>query len=264
MPTPVILTTGVKSGLGRYLYEELGGLAISRETSIPEFQRLRESGVDVLIHCAANSHFQVTSETVHRYVEDNIFLTQRLLSIPHKKFIFLSSVDVYPHSSHRHDEDEIIDVNLVNTMYGIAKLISEGVIRHSTSNWLILRCSSLLGKYMKKNNLVKIFQEDNCHVTLARDSVLNYVAYFHLLDFIKLAIALDLKGIYNMVSSQNITLGEIADRLKRKVYFENFRYAVGDIDNQKAVALYPPLELTSKEILENYFDPQLKERIFST
>ena len=91
-----ILTTGIMSGIGRFIHENLGGKGISRETFSEDIEILKKEGVDIIIHCAFNSAKEVTSESLFHYYNDNVLLTNDLVSIPHNKFIFFSTVDLIP------------------------------------------------------------------------------------------------------------------------------------------------------------------------
>lgn len=242
------LISGAQSGLGKHLFEIFGGISLTRETSQEEIDNLKK-GVDIIIHAAFNSNKDIDSNNLYFYLEDNIFLTEKLIKIPHKKFIFISSVDVYPKDEKTHTEDEVIDIDSVRGIYALTKLMSESLIKEESSNYLILRCSSLIGKYARKNTLIKIRTEEKPILTLSPDSFLNYILHTDVSEFIKLALEKDLKGIYNLVSSKNIILSEIASLLKKKVTFGDFIYKAGDIDNTKASLVLPSLKKTSKEIL---------------
>lgn len=242
------LISGEQSGLGKHLFEIFGGIPFTRQTSQDEFEKLKK-GVDIIIHAAFNSNKDIDSNNLYSYLEDNIFLTEKLIKIPHKKFIFISSVDVYPKDERTHAENEIIDINLVSGIYALTKLMSETIVKEESSNYLILRCSSLLGKYARKNTLKKMIDESKPILKLSRHSIFNYILHQNVSDFINLALKKDLKGIYNLVSSKNISLSEVAILFKKKVTFGDFIYKAGDIDNTKAFLVLPSLKKTSKEIL---------------
>ncbi len=237
------LITGTSSGLGKYLYNKLGGISINRE-------KIQKNGAEIIIHCAFNS--QQSPKDIEQYFRDNVLLTEELTNMPHKKFIFISSVDVYPKNSNRHIEDEIIDINNADNLYAKTKLLSEEVVRKNCPNFLILRCSALLGKDSRKNSLIKIIQDDNPTLTLSPDSSFNYILHKDVLGFIKLAAEKDLQGIYNLASSDNITLSKVAGLFKRKVNFGNYIYNVGDIDNSKASILLLAFKKTSEEVISQF------------
>ncbi len=248
-----VLITGTKSGLGKYLSEAIGNtFQYNRDTSNADFEEYKALGVDVIIHCAFNSSKQINSDNLNSYIEDNIFLTKKILKIPHKKFIFISTVDVYPKDGKLHSEKEVIDIDSIKGIYGITKLISESLVETKSLNHLILRCSTLLGKYSRKNSLIKILKDDKPTLTLSKKSVFNYILYSNILDFIKLARKEDLQGIYNIASSKNIILSEIAKLFKKKVNFGNYIYDVGNIDNKKISSILSAFKKNSKKMLDEF------------
>ena len=88
------LVTGVKSGLGKYLYENLPDVnGLDRGG----FDLIKDEEYDTIIHCAFNkaqTHADIGDH--YGYLDDNIFLTQDLLTLKYKKFIYISTIDVYP------------------------------------------------------------------------------------------------------------------------------------------------------------------------
>ncbi|MBI2098117.1 MAG: NAD-dependent epimerase/dehydratase family protein [Candidatus Wildermuthbacteria bacterium] len=248
-----VLVTGNKSGLGKYLHENFpNAMGWDRDTTEDEKEKIRKEGVDVLIHCASNPAREVTSESLFSYIQDNICLAKELAAIPHKKFIFISSVDVYPRNSEVHAEDDVIDVNAVEGIYAICKLASESIVREYSLNYLIMRCSAFLGPYARKNSLLKIKEDENPTVTLTPDSEFNYVLYQDVLKFLQVAMEKDLKGICNLAASKNITLSQAADMFGKKVTFGEFRYRVGNIDNAKVASLIPAFKKSSEEIIREF------------
>ena len=249
------LITGYKSGLGKYLYNNLGSIGFDRTIS-SKFESVSSKGVDVIIHCAFNSVREVNSKNLYPYLSDNVFLTKKLAKIPHKKFIYISSIDVYPKDNKKHSEDEVIDINRVSDIYAITKLMSEGIVQNFCQNFLILRCSSLLGRDMRKNSLIKIIKEKNPTVTLSSKSVLNFILHKNVLEFIKIAFKKDLNGIYNLASSRNITPPQIAELLGKKISFGNYLYNVGDIDNNKIISISQAFKKTSKRVVLEFLKQQ--------
>ncbi len=253
------LITGTSSGLGRHLFEFFGGTPYTRVISEKEIKNLKKSGVDIIIHAAFNSTRNVDSNNLYSYINDNILLTKKILNIPHKKFIFISSVDIYPKNDRKHVEDEIIDINKISGFYAITKAISEALVINASPNHLILRCSSLLGKYARKNSLVKIIEEDIPIVTLSPKSSLNSILHADVLEFIKLALDKNCQGIYNLSSSKNISLFEAAKMLSKKVRFGDYIYKVGNIENTKSSSLYSGFKRTTREIILEFISSSFKE-----
>ena len=140
-----ILVTGSSSGLGRYLYESLRAEAFIRNETINDRIIIAEElPYDCIIHCGWNLKSNIDSAKGLSYISESVKLTQQLLNIPHKKFVFISTIDVYPKNNNLHEETEEINLNDVQGVYGISKLISEEIVK-SSKNYLILRLSALLG-----------------------------------------------------------------------------------------------------------------------
>ncbi len=89
-------------------------------------------------------------------------------------------------------------------------------------------------------------------LTLAASSVMNYVLHSQVADFIKYAVENNLRGIYNVASVENITLGRVADLLNRKARFGTYRYTVGEISNRKISSVSPTFKRTSEDIVREF------------
>lgn len=246
-----VLISGTNSGLGKYLQEHFQSISWNRDISNSLKAELQREGVDFIIHCAFNSSKDITSDNLYQYIQDNVLLTLELTKIQHKKFFYISTVDVYPKDS-KGLEDEVIQVDKVNGLYPLTKLISEGVVQNNSKNYLILRCSGLLGKYSRKNNLLKIIEDDNPTLSLSIESEQNFILHTDLIKFIERAMEQDLTGIINLVSSKNVKLKEVAKLVKKKVTFGNFTYQVGKINNSKAQKLLSIFKKTSKDVVEEF------------
>lgn len=248
------LTTGVLSGIGRYIYENLGGAALTRSTSIKEIEVLKRQGASVIIHCAINSRKKVTSDSIYNYFEDNILLTNELTSIPHRKFIFFSTAGLYPKNTELHTEDEIIDLDNVRGIYPTTKLISESIVRNNCPNYLILRPTSLLGKYSRKNTIIRMMEGKTTDFHLSGESRYNCVLHSDILDFINFSIRNDIIGIYNIASFGNVLLSDIAEMFSRKVQFGDHMYDGGNISNRKVASLFPAFKKTTKIVLDQFIE----------
>jgi nucleoside-diphosphate-sugar epimerase len=248
-----LIITGSKEGFGKYLHEELGGLGLTRENKKDIFKKVEKGGVETIIHCAHPRKREVSPDELIDYINDTLLFTQDLLKIPHKKFIFLSTVDVYPKNNKKHYEEETIDINAISGFYGLTKILSEELIK-SKGKYLILRPSGLLGKYTRKNNLVKILDEKSPILSLSKNSEMNYVLYEDVLEFIKFSIKEKIEGTYNVCSNRKITIGNLAKKLKKEVIFGNFEYSVPKITNNKIKKIFPKFKKTSEEVILEYIN----------
>lgn len=243
-----ILTTGVKSGLGRFLHEQLGGLGLYRNSDIFKEEHLKL--IDVIIHCAFNPRKIVDSQSQYSFLQDNILLTHRLASLPHKKFIYISSVDVYPKNGKKCSEDDYINIETIDSLYGAFKLFAESIIVNNCKNLLIIRPGLLLGKYMRKNNLLRLITEEDSALSLTEESTFNGVLYSDILSFIEIAVHNDLTGIYNAVSNDNITLEKLAADFGRNVSFGNFTYTTPPISNKKITGVCKVFSKSTTSVIE--------------
>ena len=85
------IVTGISSGLGKYLYENIpNSIGIDRNNYHSVIDKIKPK--DKIIHCAFNKTNDV--KDYYGYLEDNIFLTQRLSELGNK-LTYISSIDVY-------------------------------------------------------------------------------------------------------------------------------------------------------------------------
>lgn len=107
---------------------------------------------------------------------------------------------------------------------------------------------------MRKNNLTKLFEDPYPYLQLDAKSVYNLITYSDVLVFILEAIKKCKVGIFNLVSSNNITLETIAEIVSKKTVFGEHHYEVGRIANKKAAEIYPRFNLSSEIVLREFLD----------
>lgn len=247
----VIVVTGAASGLGKHLQQAFGGIGLSRaETAALDELRLPQA--DAIIHCAFNPARAVEAGSLYDYVNDNVLLTERLASLPHRKFVFLSSVDVYPESGGPHTEEEAVAPERARGLYALTKLMSEAIVRKRCANHLILRPTALLGKHARKNSLRRIVEDEDCELSLSGESEFNCLLHSDIEAFVRICMERDVTGTYNLASSENIRLSEVAEMLNRAVRFGSYTYRTGLIDDAKAQALLPALARSSRQVVMDY------------
>ncbi|MBL96650.1 MAG: hypothetical protein CMF52_02445 [Legionellales bacterium] len=246
------LITGSRSGLGKYLFNRFGGFEWHRGTPEETIREAEAYASTVIIHCAFNSNLSLATENLYQYISDNLLFTQRLVSIPHDKLIFVSTVDVYPKDGSTHTEEEIINPDEVGNIYGVTKLMSEAIVNDQCENPIILRCSALLGNDSRPNSLSRMLSEKSKKLTLTSDSSFNYLLHNDLGDFVDQAVRSDLSGIFNLVSTENVTLDKLSSDLDLTPEYGSYRYDVGDITNEKAVSIFKQIDRTSLEVVEHY------------
>lgn len=246
------LISGNRSGLGKSLHERFGGYGLNRENYSDVFQNLK-SNPEVIIHAAFNSSVP-TYDTLQKYYEDNVELTKKLASVNHSKFIYISTVDVYPKSiDKKHIEDEDLDIRAPREIYPITKLMSESIVSQ-LPNFLILRCSALLGRNSRPNSLIRILDNKDVKLSLCGSSNFNYVLHEDVGDFIKTAVSQNIQGIFNVVSSENINLSEVSRLVGNNVNFGSYEYNCTNVDNSKIVKIAPQFDKTSLQVVKEFIN----------
>jgi nucleoside-diphosphate-sugar epimerase len=200
------LITGTKSGLGKFLFESIED---SHGLTRDNFNDIKSESFDVIVHCAFNKENSITDYA--KYLNDNIVLTQELKKLKCKKFIYISSIDVYSE-------------NL--SLYATFKKLSETMMDDDD---IILRCSAMVGKSMKANSLSKIYENVES-ISLSGESTMNYILYNDLLRFI---IYVDqYKGIIDFVANDFVTVESIKNLFNSKTRLGNYTYnSVMDFTN---------------------------------
>ena len=219
------LITGINGGLGSYLsYHLSGGEGLHRDNFDELITRY-----DTIVHCAFNKRNDIDNH--YEYLDDNIFLTQRLLDLNYSHFVYISSIDVY---------------NGTNT-YSLFKKFAESIVerKHST---IILRCPMLIGPSMKENHLTKMIYEENQKLTLSEESSFNYILYKDILEFLVQEKHKEMDGIYDFVSTNNAKLKDIKKEFDLSVNFGDYVYeTLEKFDNP----FYT--NKTSMETIKEYF-----------
>lgn len=224
------LITGINSGLGKYLYENLPiPIGLDRNTN---FEAIKHIEYDTIIHCAFNKETQISD--YKKYLDDNILLTQRLKKLNYKKFIYISSVDVYQQNPN---------------LYSVFKQLSETLM---DKNDLILRCSMMLGPTMKPNHSTKLLENVD-KIGLSGESEFNYILMEDLLQFIKNKKHFTHSGVIDFISNTSLKLKELKTIFKSTTKLGDYVYKM-DLDFSNPIhILDPDFNKSSKTNIKTYF-----------
>ena len=229
-----VVITGCKSGLGKYLYECLpDSFGLTRQNSEHFFKQKQD--IDLIIHCA----FNTKSNDKFQLLQDNIILTKKLCELKPKKFVYISTVDVY--------NDEI-------TNYNLLKMFAESMVTNMCDNSLILRCSAMLGSNMRKNNFLKIVEDQTPKLSLTSDSTLNLVLHSDIKKIILKAFEKNISGFYDVVSKDNITLKQIANFFDKNCSFGKYKYLTSDQNGVKLIVDFEFMDKTSLEVIQEFME----------
>ena len=223
-----ILITGTRSGLGEFLSKKYPNpICITRENPLTD--EIISEGVDTIIHCAFNQNMSELNLVNYKIYEDNINLTKKLLKIPHRRSVYISTCQVSELNSKSQP-----------TPYIIMKALNEHIIREQSKNYLILRPSGLVGDDKKRNSLHKLMNNED--ITLTGESVNDFILF----DDVYNTIQSHESGTFYLLSQKSITMKEIAEKFNKEINFGHFEYGINvesDID----------IGRTSFEILKEHF-----------
>tara|TARA_R110002074_G_scaffold219594_1_gene390230 strand:+ start:766 stop:1458 length:693 start_codon:yes stop_codon:yes gene_type:complete len=209
--TNKILVTGVTSGLGKYIYENVPDcVGLTRGNR----HYVLKDEYDLIIHCAFSSERGNDVSDNFDFIDSNILLTNELVNTKHTKFIYISSLAVY-------------DEGYSN--YKSTKLYSESIVEKKSDNFLIVRVPAMLGVDIRPNSIWKILNEKKPQLTLHQDSTFNYVLHSDVLDYILSGVS----GISDFISDENITLGKVNEILDGSCIFGDYKFVTPELDGVK-------------------------------
>ena len=227
------LITGTSGGLGKRLFSlNEGALSLTRQNRHNFFTESEKVELSTVIHCAFNS--AKNPKNYYNYLDDNFFLTQELCTLKHKKFIYISSIDVY------REED---------SLYKFSKLAAEDIVKNKSQNYLILRCGAIVGPTMRYNTLLKLMREKKPHLSLNKHSQFNYILQDDINNFITKAINNNICGTYDFVSTTNMSLLDVADYFKCSPTYGSYTYTTPKFD---ILPLAPYINKTSEQVIKEF------------
>lgn len=233
-----ILISGASSGLGKFLLSSFKADQYDREALKPKNNDFPRTGYEIIIHVAFN--MPNNHETEIDYKNSHLKLADNLLSIPHRKFILISSVDV-------------VKEKVKSNWYGEAKLDVENLCLQKGTNPIILRCGAMFGPSMRKNQMLKIALGDNIKLTLARSSKFYLISYEDVASLVKKKLV---TGKYYLISKKLVSLSEVAEYFGQMPEWGSHEYTPPQLDPEIKI-LYPITQLSKdplkwlREFIEN-------------
>jgi dTDP-4-dehydrorhamnose reductase len=248
-----LFITGFNSGLGKFLVEEFSGVKYDPRN----IEQIKSATPKIVIHCGyrypsvtdaaeALSQMELAKESLSRIstLEGTV------------KFIFISSIDVYPYFSDIcFNESSSINLRDIRGVHSFLKLSLEQYVVNKFKNFLILRPALMLGNYIRDNSVTRILTSETCKLSIESNSTFNLISHQSVADFVQIARNLDLTGIYNLTSSTNISLRTIASLAGRQnIEFGKALYQTPQVDNSKVARYCKDFDKTSEEVLRTYME----------
>ncbi len=232
------LISGTSSGLGKYLFEKITAYKYIRTGFMPH------QSYSKIIHCGWDTS---TPTDLWGYITDALNHAEQLLRFPHKQFIFISSIDVYP-KTHRCNEETNIDPRNIVGIYAQMKFAVEQMVLKYATNPLIIRPAILLGPYTR-GSISYIGRNQYANLPVSLNTNYSFTLY----DDILKVINADLTGIYNVLGNDRMSLrGIVATSMSdpNKWKFGDYEYDCGYISNEKIVKLIPEIDQSAYEKYE--------------
>ncbi len=240
-----VAVIGANSGIGKFLAKRFDALPFCRGNQLDSLRNM-----ETIIFCAAKAHFETPSTILMRSIEDNFLLLERISRIPHKQFIYFSTVDVYPETNREHCEAEDLKIEDLSGGYPSFKLMCEAVVRERCSCPLILRPTSMFGSEMRLNNIMKILKGQSDRVTLSANSSFNCITYEMMANLVEAAMNQKLSGTMNCAARGTVSLAEIAEICGYSGHFGKHVYHAPLLSNEAVIAVVSEFGRTSHEVIE--------------
>ncbi len=145
----------VGSGFVRHLRTQEVPVTVVDRTN---YEHLRGAECDVLINANGNSKKNFSKNDPKGDFQASVSsVRDSLVDFKFKKYVFLSSGDVYPNCSKLNftREDSILNP-AEQSPYGFHKYLAELCVQHAAKDWLIFRGNGFVGQGMKKNSVFDV------------------------------------------------------------------------------------------------------------
>lgn len=170
--------------IGRNLVEKMDFTHLYNSKNI---ETIRNKEFDIVISCGNSSLKWYVNENKHTDLENILSFIEDIKTIKTKKFILISTIDVYENPL---DVTEMDEANCTeNKPYGNNRLILENFVRSFFDNYLIIRLPIVYGKYFSKNFIFDILNNKE-------------------VDKINGNSIVQIYNVENLVSDMNIFLGQ--------------------------------------------------------
>jgi len=125
---------------------------------------------------------------------------ESVIKLNYGKYIYISSVD----ASHMN-------------MYGLNKRLSEEIVKSIAYNWTILRCSSIVGRDMKKGFIKDIL--DGTPLYVSSDSSYQFITNTEIANIVEVMASLQINKVFEVAGIGALTVENVAKLLNKGVKY---------------------------------------------
>ena len=133
------------------------------------------------------------------------------------------------------------------SLYKISKLICENILKER-KQLVILKLGSIIGKYMRKNTILKLIKDKDVKIGLSKKSLYSFISFSEILDFINICLKGNYIGTFNFLRNDFVTL-EKYQKIKQKSSIWKFFFKGISGSNSKINKIYNLREKTSIDVI---------------
>jgi len=184
------------------------------------YDKYRGQQFDVVINANGNSNKIWAKENIFGDFEASVISVYKtLFDFPCKIYVYISSADVYENHSNKKFTSESKTINPENlSSYGFHKYLSECIVRNVAKNYLIFRCSMMLGSKLRKGPIYDILHGP--HLYVSGKSAFQMITTDEIAKIIHSLLLKNVTGeIFNIGGKNTVLLSEIEKLIKKPINF---------------------------------------------
>jgi len=166
---------------------------------------------DVLIYANGNAlKYKANAEPYFDFIASTSSIAEYVHKIKYKKFVLLSTIDVYNKTNLEKFSSEDIKINPKElSVYGYHKWLGENYVKRFCKEFLIFRLSGLVGIGLKKNPVYDFINKGK-KVMTSPNSEMNFINTNKVADAVFEILKKNISNeVFNLASSKNIQIKDI-------------------------------------------------------
>lgn len=207
---------------------------------------------DIVINANGNSkRFWANNNILEDFAISTVSVYKSIFDFKHSIYIYISSSDVYENHSATEYTNEDLLINSANlSPYGLHKYLSELIVKNHVNNYIILRCSMILGQRLKKGPIYDILQGKNLYIT--KNSYLQMITSEEIADIISFLLHKKNKKItFNVGGKGRVFFEDVNKFFSSQVMFDSkAQLQEYEMNVSKLASMYPLK--TSQDYLKEY------------
>ena len=184
------------------------------------YDQYRGQSFDVVINANGNSSKVWASKHILGDFEaSTTSVYKSLFDFSCKTYIYLSSADVYlDHTNTKTTrESQIINTDDLSP-YGLHKYLSENIIKNNTKNYLIFRCSMILGTILKKGPIYDILHSKRLFVN--SESAFQMITTEEIAHIIYFLLTINKNNeTFNIGGRETVLFKNLSNYIKKPIVF---------------------------------------------